>query len=114
MAEKYRSQIREKVKARKKRTEGRSLAYNPVEKRDPIKAPKGAKKELLQSFRERAKQSAVARVKEVISKKAKAVGKGLGKGLSEGLGDIRHPAQLIPAFRAGNFFADMIQKRTKK
>ena len=110
MAEKYKSQIREKIKARKKRTEGRSLAYNPVEKRDPIKAPKGAKKELLQSLRERAKQSAVARVKEVISKKAKAA----GSGLSERLSDIRHPAQLIPAIEKGNFFANVIKKLVKK
>lgn len=132
MAEKYKSQIREKIKARKKRTEGRSLANKtladhtsrPSRKQDErlrefLTDPPNRfvrrlnveeRKEATRKLRERAKQSAVARVKEVISKKAKAV----GKGLSEGLGDIRHPAQLIPAFRKGNFFADMIQKRTKK
>jgi hypothetical protein len=114
LAEKFKSKLRGKLKAAAKRNEaeGRSLGYGDrtVGHRGGVSIPKSQRTAFFDQVTGKIKKASKKRAHEVLGSKLK----GSAEEAHRGLTGIRHPAQLIPAFKAGSTLTGIIKSLTKK
>ena len=120
MAEKkkFKSKLRDKFKARAAKNEasGRSLGYGDrtaesyYKDRKDVSVPQSRRTSYFDQIKGKVKEASQKRAHEVLSGKLKDGATEVHKGLT----GIRHPAQLIPAVKAGTTLAGIIKSLTKK
>jgi hypothetical protein len=110
---KFKSKLRDKLgnAAKKSEAGGRTLGYKPLEgKHTSLSIPEGQRK----SYFDQIKGKVVSASKKLAQGTLRSKLKDTATDVHKGLTDIRHPAQLIPAFEKGKTLGGIISALTKK